>query len=355
MLKLAIKTLIILLAISSTPTLLTDAFTFIFLLLVITITSLCQYYNVKKLTFVLIGSYALISLFYPQALMFLPVLFFDLAIHLPSKYTIFLPLVFIVVSDGDMQTTFFRILTGMIALLLSYMSARIGTLDSVNKEIRDTNASQKIILTMKNQELLERQNDAIHMTKLQERNRIARDIHDTIGHSLSRALLQTGALSAINQDAGMQLAIDTLKETLTNSMNSIRNSIHDLKDEGIDLKSAVSQILDESGFKTSLNYDVDNVIPHAIKSCFLIVLKESITNTRKHSDATRITVTIVEHPAMYQFLVADNGTKTPVSTGRGIGLQNIGERINELDGYCRMSSQGGFRTFITIPKKENVE
>jgi len=351
MLTLAIKALIILLVISSTPTIFGDTFTFIFLLLAIIATALSQYYHIKKLTIALASSYAIISLFHPVAFIFSPMLFFDLATHLPLKHTILLPLILIIISDGNMQTTFFHVLVWLITLILAHLLSRVRLLDIVNKEIRDTNASQKIILTMKNQKLLERQTDEIHMTKLQERNRIARDIHDTIGHSLSRALLQTGALSAMNQNEAMTPAIDALKETLTNSMNSIRKGVHDLKDDSIDLKSSMSQILEESGFKTSFSYDIDNEIPNVVKNCFLIVLKESITNTRKHSDATRITVTVAEHPAIYQLLVADNGTKEPIRTGHGIGLQNIHERINELDGYCRMNYQGGFRTFITIPKE----
>jgi len=113
----------------------------------------------------------------------------------------------------------------------------------------------------------------------------------------------------------------------------------------------VAQILEESGFKTSFNYDVSSELPTEVKNCFLIVLKESMTNTIKHSNATKIDVTIAEHPAMYQFLVTDNGTKEPAQTGHGIGLQNIHERISELDGYCRINFLGGFRIFITIPKR----
>lgn len=352
MLKLAIKILIILLSISNTPTAMLNIFTFILLLLAITTTALCQYYNRKKITLILTGSYAILSLFIPAGLIFLPVLFFDISAHFSLKYTIFLPLIFLVINDGNMQTAFFRTLVGVVALGLAHLLSRIAELDAVNKEIHDTNASQKIILTMKNQQLLESQSDVIHLSKLQERNRIARDIHDTIGHSLSRALLQTGALSAMNQNEAMQPAIDALKVTLTNSMNSIRNSIHDLKDDSIDLKTAMLQILEESGFKTSFSYDINNEMPNAVKNCFLIVLKESITNTRKHSNATLITVTVAEHPAMYQFLVADNGTKEPSEAGHGIGLQNIHERISELGGYCRMNYQGGFKTFITIPKEK---
>lgn len=352
MLTLIFKALIILLSISSTSIILTDAFTFIFLLLAITTTALCQYYSIKKLTLSLVVIYIVISLFYPAASLFLPVLFFDVATHLPLKHTIFLPLVFIITNNENMQTISFQILVGLVALVLAYLLSQVMELDTVNKEIRDANAEQQIVLMMKNQKLLERQSDALHMTKLQERNRIARDIHDTIGHSLSRALLQIGALSAINKNALMQAEIDALKETLTHSMNAIRNGVHDLKDDSIDLKSSISQILKDSGFRISFNYDVENEIPSAVKNCFLIVLKESLTNTRKHSDANKIIVRIAEHPAIYQFLVADNGTKEPLPTGHGIGLQNIHERINELNGYCRMNYQGGFRTFITIPKNE---
>jgi len=351
MLTLAIKTLIILLIFSITPTFTEDTTTYIFLLLAVTITAFCQYYQIKKLTIALVSSYVAISLLHPLALRFLPLLFFDLALHLPLKHTILLPLIFIITIGANAQTALFHVLIGLISLALAHLLLRVRELDIINNEIRDDNESQKIILTMKNQKLLERQNDEIHMTKLQERNRIARDIHDTIGHSLSRALLQTGALSAINQNEALTPAIEALKETLTSSMNSIRKGVHDLKDDSIDLKSSMSQILEESGFKTSFSYDVDNELPNTVKNCFLIVLKESITNTRKHSNATRITVTVVEHPIIYQLLLADNGTKKPAQTQHGIGLQNINERIKELDGYCRMSFQGGFRTFITIPKK----
>jgi len=353
MLKLAIKTLIVLLASIGTQTQLTNTLIFIFLLLAITITGINQYYHTKKLTLVLTALYTFISLFLPSTRLFLPILFFDLAPYYPKKYTLLLPLVFLIGVFDQLQNSLFLLLLGWVVLILAHLTIDVANLGMINKEIYDTNASQKKILTLKNQMLLESQGDVLHMAKLQERNRIARDIHDTIGHALSRALLQTGALSAINQNDAIQPAIDDLKATLTNSMNAIRNSIHDLKDDSIDLKPAISDILDQSGFKISFTYDISDEVPNEIKNCFLIVLKESITNTSKHSDATKITVTVIEHPAIYQFLVADNGTKEPTQTGHGIGLQNIAERINELGGYLRMNYDGGFRTFITIPKKEH--
>ena len=351
MLKLVIKILIILLSITIMPKALTEIPTFIFFLIAIAITALNQYYNRKKITLLLIISYTITTFFYQPALLFLPALFFDLVSHFSYKYVFFFSLVFFI-PNQDLQITFFLVFSSLISTILAHLLVRTAFLDLENKEIRDTNGQQKIILTRKNQQLLEQQKDVLHLTKLQERNRIARDIHDTIGHFLSRALLQTGALLATNQDEFMQPAINDLKETLTRSMNAIRNSIHDLKDDAVDLKSAISQILDESGFKTSFTYDISEETPNNIKNCLLVVLKETITNTRKHSDSTQLAVRLIEHPAIYQFLIVDNGSIAPAKKTHGIGLQNIQERVAELNGYCRISYDSGFKTFITIPKKE---
>lgn len=348
MLTFAFKMLILLLGIVSIPAFFVTDYMYIFLLLVITATALCQYYQNKILSIVTTCCYVLIAFFQPLALVFLPVLFFDLAIFYPLSKTIFLLLINVLITGTENLA--FQLLIGILALALAYLLQRLAELSTINREIQDLNAAQKSILLNKNQQLLEQNTDTARIAKLQERNRIARDIHDTIGHSLSRALLQTGALSAINQDGNLQPAIEELKTTLTNSMNSIRNSIHDLKDDAVDLQSALADLLDTSGFTTEFTYDIDTEVPNVVKNCFLIVLKESITNTRKHSDATKITVTTVEHPALYQFLVLDNGTKAPPMSSDGIGLQNIQERVAELGGYCRVNYQNGFRTFITIPK-----
>lgn len=329
------------------PTSLVLAFLF-----AITITSLNQYYNNKEISKWLVAPYFLLSIIFPIMLSFLPILFFDLALHYQIKHIAPLLLIFIFNFAGnDFKSAALLILVSIVSLILSHLFSKAQQLDSMSKKIRDDNALQKLELIAKNQELLSRQNDEIHLTKLKERNRIARDIHDNLGHSLSRALLQTGALQAINQDKHLVEVIEALQATLTDSMNSIRNSIHDLKDDSIDLKVATLKILEESVWETALNYDISEGISNQVKNCFLVVLKEALTNVGKHSNATKIEVSAVEHPAMYQFLITDNGTNTPKKTDRGIGLQNIKERVEELDGYCRITYKKGFRIFITLPKK----
>ena len=81
------------------------------------------------------------------------------------------------------------------------------------------------------------------------------------------------------------------------------------------------------------------------------MVKESLSNVMKHSNASEVSVTIVEHPAIYQLIIKDNGTKGSYDRNKGIGIQNIEDRVNALDGNMHISTENGFRIFISIPKR----
>lgn len=73
----------------------------------------------------------------------------------------------------------------------------------------------------------------MRLATLNERNRIAREIHDNVGHLLSRSLLQVGALQVVNRDETVRQGLDTMRDTLSGAMDSIRRSVHDLHDESV--------------------------------------------------------------------------------------------------------------------------
>lgn len=220
--------------------------------------------------------------------------------------------------------------------------------------LRDTAKEFSMRLENKNKELLDKQDYEIHLATLNERNRIARDIHDNIGHILSNTILQTGALMATCQDEALKERLSTLKDTLSQGMDSIRSSIHDLHDESVDLYAEVKALAD--GFKfceLSLDYDVDSSPPKAVKYALLAVVKEALSNVIRHSDATRVNVTLREHPAFYQLVIRDNGSKkTPA--GDGIGLKNIAQRVEAAGGRVNITSDDGFTVFVSIPKENKA-
>lgn len=91
----------------------------------------------------------------------------------------------------------------------------------------------------KNKALAEKQNSEIYAATLRERNRIAREIHDNVGHVLSRTILLTGAARAINKDQNLDSLLKGLDNSLNSAMDSIRSSVHDLHDDAVNLQETI--------------------------------------------------------------------------------------------------------------------
>lgn len=199
---------------------------------------------------------------------------------------------------------------------------------------------------------LARENSA-KLAILDERGRIAREIHDTVGHILARSMMQTGALLVVNPDPAVAEGLTQLKETLNLAMNSVRESVHDLRDDSIDLYQTVTDSLaDFSGYEINLNYDMEEP-PHDVKACFTAVVQEGLANIAKHSNATRIQINLQEHPHFYKLALADNGTREVTGNlDRGMGLDNMRQRTQALGGQFFVKPPPGFSIHITIPKEE---
>lgn len=125
------------------------------------------------------------------------------------------------------------------AWFMNWRTMRLIYLEKKYRSLRDTYQELLLSLEAKNRDLLEKQDYEIKLATLNERNRIARDIHDNIGHVLSSTLLQVGALLAVNPDGPMRESLLALKQTLSSGMDSIRQSIHDLHDTSIDLHNEI--------------------------------------------------------------------------------------------------------------------
>lgn len=239
-----------------------------------------------------------------------------------------------------------------LAMYLQSISHRWNTLDRKYKKSQDDSRETLLLMQEKNKSLLKNQDYEIYNATLQERNRIAREIHDNVGHMLSRAILLMGAIKAVNQSPELALPIEQTENTLSQAMDSIRNSVHDLHDESINLQKSLETIRDSFSFcPVTLEYDMGFEVPKAIKYCFIAIIKEALTNVAKHSNATNVSILVREHPSLFQLIIADNGTKLPVSDYTGIGLTNMQERIANLNGTIQINKKHGYRIFISIPKQ----
>lgn len=291
---------------------------------------------------------------------FLPLFFYEAAVSYgkSARYPLFAAICLLAVFSFRNEPPLYLALTLLLffmALILSEKTKRMLQTERDFRLLRDTSTEYHLLLQQKNKDLMERQDYEIHAAALRERNRIAREIHDNVGHMLSRSILQAGALLAINQQENLKEPLHALKDTLSHAMDEIRNSVHDLHDDSVDLKQTVSDMLSEfSGYQIHLNYDISGFVPAPVKYCFLAILKESLSNIARHSNATDISVTLQSHPSLYRLTVADNGTDIHQAPS-GIGILNMQERVRNLDGHFSVATDKGFVVFASIPKPQSPQ
>lgn len=217
-------------------------------------------------------------------------------------------------------------------------------------EVSDEARMMTVKLKKQNADLIEKQDNEFRMAMLNERNRIARDIHDNVGHLLSSAILQSGALITVTRDEKTRRNLEELNETLKQAMNSIRASIHGVYEESIDLEMQVRELVKKFTFcEVHYDYNISTNPDNKLKYTFISIIKEALSNVMKHSNATKVTIALNEHPALYQLIIKDNGKVRDI--GRGLGLENMTDRVNLFNGYININTENGFEIFITVPKK----
>ena len=240
----------------------------------------------------------------------------------------------------------------LLAVCLSWKTRRLIYLEESLRLLRDDSTEYYLLSKQRHLALIEKQDYEIHVATLKERNRIAREIHDNVGHMLSRSLLQAGALMVLNKQEPLTEPLNALKDTLTSAMDSIRQSVHDLHDDSIDLKNSIEELLSEfSTYQIQFDYDMGSAVPAPVKYCFLSIIKEALSNIARHSQATKISITLRKHPVIYQLIINDNGTNKSSTEhySPGIGILNMQERIRQLNGNFHITKKDGFRIFASIP------
>lgn len=341
------------------------------LLLGIIAAALGSYVSEDKYKCIYIAGFVVCCFCLPELCCFLPVVFYDCAASrlLWWWYVTAPVLVTFGKAAGHMEPKMLALLVVELAfaVLSGRRSAQAEEMKREMIRLRDTGAEQAIMLREKNKMLMETQDYEIHLATLRERNRIAREIHDNVGHMLSRSILQIGALATIYKEEPIRGQLKSVGGTLDQAMNSIRESVHDLHDDSVELRSAVAEATREIQERCQLNidYDMSADVPREVKYCFIAVVKEAMANIARHSDASRVNLILREQPAFYQLVVEDNGSVARGSgfdvwsdeavtrrEGGGIGLSNMRERVEALHGSFRIHTEKGFVIFISVPKGE---
>ncbi|WP_221568682.1 sensor histidine kinase [Alkalihalobacillus sp. TS-13] len=207
---------------------------------------------------------------------------------------------------------------------------------------------------------LERANAKIDKyAKREERMRIARDLHDTLGHTLSLITLKSQLIERLTtvDPERIKLEAKEIEKTSRAALKQVRELVSDMRavklsDELIEIK----KIFQTAGviFNIELDVDFDEITP-LTQNIISMCLKESTTNVIKHSQAKQCSIKINQSSSALNITVEDNGIGFVEKDLNGNGLSGMKERLALIDGELFISSQNGTIVKMKIPIVQKSE
>jgi signal transduction histidine kinase len=164
------------------------------------ISGLLSYFDNDKIRLLLSAGFLALCCFIPAVIIFMPLIVYDMFFG-KLQYFNFLgiiPLIYFFQSSSN-QIFFMVIIMITFSILIRYRLTMQEKLHKKLNELVDDAREMSLKLERQNADLIEKQDNELYLATLNERNRIARDIHDNVGHLLSSAILQSGALMTINK------------------------------------------------------------------------------------------------------------------------------------------------------------
>lgn len=208
---------------------------------------------------------------------------------------------------------------------------------------------------------------AAEVAALEERQRIAKDVHDTAGHSLTTVIMQTEAAKRILEHDPSEAKQKIIAANLQakHALEELRESVHLLsgREQMPTLRQALTDIVHDStdGTGIVIRSAIEDVTTSEAKQRFLCnTLKEGIANGLRHGGATAFWFELKTENAEIVFVLSDNGKGADMTTLReGFGLTTMRERAVALGGKVRLSAdpEEGFEICVILPmdKKEGVK
>lgn len=183
-----------------------------------------------------------------------------------------------------------------------------------------------------------------------ERERIARDLHDIMGHSLSSIALKAELAEKLLAKQEYQLATTQLQELgqiARESLSQIRHTVSDYKHKG--LASCITQLchsLRDKGIYVELIGELPK-LPARTESQLVLILTELVNNILRHSNASQCSIQFSEQANTLNVEVKDNALARPFIEGNG--LTGIRERLDSLGGHFSYNLEQGYAFSVTLP------
>lgn len=194
---------------------------------------------------------------------------------------------------------------------------------------------------------------------IEERNRIARDIHDTLGHNMT-SLIMKMEMSSHMMDEDMDKAkelLESAKRMARDGLLSVRRVVETLRvEETVEKTNSIRELVDK--FATAAGIEIGLEIVgkptqiHANTDTILYrIIQEALTNAVRHGKADNVKVDIKYSDKYIEFFIKDNGIGVE-NIKEGYGLKGMKERVDSLNGKVEFESKNGFIVKGHLPNEK---
>ena len=247
------------------------------------------------------------------------------------------------------------ILGSIIAFLINRNTKRKQRIAEQQREIE----IQKTEKILKEQEITSI--NAMIEGQEKERQRVASDLHDSVGATLAAAKLQFDHISK-NKDKALEMdeLFEKTKILLDDAYSEVRSMAH-IKNSGVIAKNgllpAIKKLTDNVSINGNLevalqDFGLENRLDNSLEITIFRIIQELITNIVKHANATEASINITQHESLLSIIVEDNGKGFNISEfincTNGMGLSSIERRVEHLEGTMEVDSFPGKGTSVLI-------
>lgn len=264
-------------------------------------------------------------------------------------------------ARGMLLTVFKEIPLLFVVTLVSYLVGRVFKssvlLENSMKDVQEREAK----LSVAYHQLSQAYKRLEEMATLKERNRIAREIHDTVGHTLTTVIIEmeAGKLLAEKEPLHSKKKYEMAHQQAVKALNEMRKSVRMLREEEYakDLKQAVEEVLDETSRHADVTVRYTVELPEGVKTqhddLLVRALKEGISNGIRHGKGTAFLFKLYSKEEKLHFLLQDNGIGCD-KVIYGFGLDSMKRGVEQVGGSIVFSTAlgEGFDIEIVLPVKK---
>jgi two-component system sensor histidine kinase DesK len=197
--------------------------------------------------------------------------------------------------------------------------------------------------------LLAAQAESEHLAKVAERERIARDLHDLLGHTLSVIVLKSELASRLTSTDPARAAeeIRDVERISREALTQVRAAVRGYRSAGFDSELRIAlQALEAAGIQVETQVEPPPLSP-AQETVFAMALREAVTNVVRHAHATVCRLTLRQAGRFCEMVIADNGLGGALDEGSG--LSGMRERVEALGGALHRDGSHGTELRIRVP------